>query len=142
MSYSDSFKKFLLKEGALDSERSKNYMFFSNLKQIHRQCEILLKKNEDEINALLENGHDWAEDHIATSTETIDQVFDFMMNELTDDISEMSVAAGAGPYDTPNAFGDLGDDTIEMLGYKRVKKNKSNVAESTFMKLSSQLHLK
>ena len=142
MSYSDSFKKFLLKEGALDSERSKNYMFFSNLKQIHRQCEILLKKNEDEINALLENGHDWAEDHIATSTETIDQVFDFMMNELTDDISEMSVAAGAGPYDTPNAFGDLGDDTIEMLGYKKVKKNKSNVAESTFMKLSSQLHLK
>jgi hypothetical protein len=142
MSYSDSFKKFLLKEGALDSERSKNYMFFSNLKQIHRQCEILLKKNEDEINALIENGHDWAEDHIATSTETIDQVFDFMMNELTDDISEMSVAAGAGPYDTPNAFGDVGDDTIEMLGYKRVKKNKSNVAESTFMKLSSQLHLK
>jgi len=142
MSYSDSFKKFLLKEGALDSERSKNYMFFSNLKQIHRQCEILLKKNEDEINALIENGHDWAEDHIATSTETIDQVFDFMMNELTDDISEMSVATGAGPYDTPNAFGDIGDDTIEMLGYKRVKKNKSNVAESTFMKLSSQLHLK
>jgi len=142
MSYSDSFKKFLLKEGALDSERSKNYMFFSNLKQIHRQCEILLKKNEDEINTLIENGHDWAEDHIATSTETIDQVFDFMMNELTDDISEMSVAAGAGPYDTPNAFGDVGDDTIEMLGYKRVKKNKSNVAESTFMKLSSQLHLK
>jgi hypothetical protein len=142
MSYSDSFKKFLLKEGALDSERSKNYMFFSNLKQIHRQCEILLKKNEDEINALIENGHDWAEDHIATSTETIDQVFDFMMNELTDDISEMSVAAGAGPYDTPNAFGDVGDDTIEMVGYKRVKKNKSNVAESTFMKLSSQLHLK
>ena len=142
MSYSDSFKKFLLKEGALDSDRSKNYMFFSNLKQIHRQCEILLKKNEDEINALLENGHDWAEDHIATSTETIDQVFDFMMNELTDDISEMSVSAGAGPYDTPNAFGDVGDDTIEMLGYKRVKKNKSNVAESTFMKLSSQLHLK
>jgi hypothetical protein len=142
MSYSDSFKKFLLKEEALEAERSKNYMFFSNLKQIHRQCEILLKKNEEEINALLENGHDWAEDHIAASTETIDQVFDFMMNELTDDISEMSVAAGAGPYDTPNAFGDVGDDTIEMLGYKRVKKNKSNVAESTFMKLSSQLHLK
>ena len=142
MSYSDSFKKFLLKEEALEAEKSKNYMFFSNLKQIHRQCEILLKKNEDEINALLENGHDWAEDNIAASTETIDQVFDFMMNELTDDISEMSVAAGAGPYDTPNAFGDVGDDTIEMLGYKRVKKNKSNVAESTFMKLSSQLHLK
>jgi hypothetical protein len=54
----------------------------------------------------------------------------FPLNELVSfsssdmRISEMSVAAGAGPYDTPNAFGDVGDDTIEMLGYKRVKKNK------------------
>lgn len=142
MSYSDSFKKFLLKEAALDSEKSNNYMFYSNLKQMYRQCEILLKKDEMEINSILENGHDWAEDHISEAKNNMDQVFDFIMNELGEDISEMSVAAGAGPYDTPNAFGDLGDDTIEMLGYKRVKKNKSNVAESTFMKLSSQLHLK
>ena len=142
MSYSDSFKKFLLKEAALDSDKSNNYMFYSNLKQMHRQCEILLKKDEMEINSILENGHDWAEDHISEAKNNMDQVFDFIMNELGEDITEMSVAAGAGPYDTPNAFGDLGDDTIEMLGYKRVKKNKSNVAESTFMKLSSQLHLK
>ena len=142
MSYSDSFKKFLLKEAALDSDKSNNYMFYSNLKQMHRQCEILLKKDEMEINSILENGHDWAEDHISEDKNNMDQVFDFIMNELGEDITEMSVAAGAGPYDTPNAFGDLGDDTIEMLGYKKVKKNKSNVAESTFMKLSSQLHLK
>ena len=142
MSYSDSFKKFLLKEAALDSDKSNNYMFYSNLKQMHRQCEILLKKDEMEINSILENGHDWAEDHISEAKNNMDQVFDFIMNELGEDITEMSVAAGAGPYDTPNAFGDLGDDTIEMLGYKKVKKNKSNVAESTFMKLSSQLHLK
>ena len=121
MSYADTFKKFLLTEDTLDSSKSKNYMFFSNLKQIHRQCEILLNKDEMEINNLLENGHDWAEDHLSSATETIDQVFDFIMNELGEDIAEMSVAAGAGPYDTPNAFGDLGDDTIEMLGYKKVK---------------------
>ena len=30
----------------LREQESPNYMFFSNLKQIHRQCEILLKKNE------------------------------------------------------------------------------------------------
>jgi hypothetical protein len=142
MSYSDSFKKFLLQEASLDSSKSNNYMFYSNLKQMHRQCEILLNKDEMEINSILENGHDWAEDHISEAKNNMDQVFDFMMNELGEDITEMSVAAGAGPYDTPNAFGDVGDDTIEMLGYKRVKKNKSNVAESTFMKLSSQLHLK
>jgi len=142
MSYSDSFKKFLLQEASLDSSKSNNYMFYSNLKQMHRQCEILLNKDEMEINSILENGHDWAEDHISEAKNNMDQVFDFMMNELGEDITEMSVAAGAGPYETPNAFGDVGDDTIEMLGYKRVKKNKSNVAESTFMRLSSQLHLK
>jgi len=142
MSYSDSFKKFLLKEASLDSSKSNNYMFYSNLKQMHRQCEILLNKDEMEINSILENGHDWAEDHISEAKNNMDQVFDFMMNELGEDITEMSTTAGVAGYDTPAAFGDIGDDTIEMLGYKRVKKNKSNVAESTFMKLSSQLHLK
>jgi len=142
MSYSDSFKKFLLQEASLDSSKSNNYMFYSNLKQMHRQCEILLNKDEMEINSILENGHDWAEDHISEAKNNMDQVFDFMMNELGEDITEMSTTAGVAGYDTPAAFGDIGDDTIEMLGYKRVKKNKSNVAESTFMKLSSQLHLK
>jgi len=142
MSYSDSFKKFLLQEASLDSSKSNNYMFYSNLKQMHRQCEILLNKDEMEINSILENGHDWAEDHISEAKNNMDQVFDFMINELGEDITEMSTTAGVAGYDTPAAFGDVEDDTIEMLGYKKVKKNKSNVAESTFMKLSSQLHLK
>jgi len=59
-----------------------------------------------------------------------------------DDIEEMSTSAGAGGYETPNAFGELGDDTIEMLGYKRVKKvKKKEVKESDFMKFSKELYL-
>ena len=62
-----------------------------------------------------------------------------------DDIEEMSTSAGAGGYETPNAFGELGDDTIEMLGYKKVKKVKKevkkSVKESEFMKLSKELYL-
>ena len=142
MSYSDSFKKFLLKEEALDTSEPNRYMFFSNIKQIHRQCEILLKMDQTQLETILDSGHDWAEDHITAATTQIDDVFDFLMNETKPEVTEMSDAGGAGPYDTPNAFGDLGNDTIEMLGYKRVKKNKNNVAESTFMRLSSQLHLK
>jgi hypothetical protein len=57
------------------------YMFFSNLEQIHRQTGILLEKDPEMISNILENGHDWAQDHIATSKESIDQVFDFLMNE-------------------------------------------------------------
>lgn len=57
------------------------YMFFSNLEQIHRQTGILLEKDSEMISGILENGHDWAQDHIATAKESIDQVFDFLMNE-------------------------------------------------------------
>ena len=59
-----------------------------------------------------------------------------------EDIEEISTSAGAGGYETPNAFGELGDDAIEMLGYKKVKKVKKNeVKESDFMKFSKELYL-
>jgi hypothetical protein len=66
---------------------SQRYMFFSNLEQIKRQAELLLDLDENEIEKILENGHDWAQDHIATSKESIDQVFDFLMNETKRDDS-------------------------------------------------------
>ena len=59
-----------------------------------------------------------------------------------EDIEEISTSAGAGGYETPNAFGELGDDTIEMLGYKKVNKvKKKEVKESDFMKFSKELYL-
>ena len=64
------------------------YMFFSNLEQIHRQTGILLEKDPEMISEILDNGHDWAQDHIATSKESIDQVFDFLMNEEKGDGDE------------------------------------------------------
>jgi hypothetical protein len=64
------------------------YMFFSNLEQIHRQTGILLEKDPNMISEILDNGHDWAQDHIATAKESIDQVFDFLMNEEKGDGNE------------------------------------------------------
>ena len=59
-----------------------------------------------------------------------------------DELDEMSTSAGAGGYETPNAFGELGDDTIEMLGYKKVKKvKKEAVKESDFLKLSKEMFI-
>jgi hypothetical protein len=66
-------------------EESDRYMFFSNLEQIRRQCDILLSQNRDEIDSILDNGHDWAQDHIAEAKNNMDQVFDFLMNETTDE---------------------------------------------------------
>jgi len=66
------------------------YMFFSNLEQIHRQMGILLEKDPEMIHSILENGHDWAQDHIATAKESIDQVFDFIMNEEKGDGNDLN----------------------------------------------------
>ena len=61
---------------------------------------------------------------------------------IEDDLEEMSVAAGAGAYDTPNAFGELSDDDIEMLGYKKVKKVKKESVDSDFVALSKAMYLR
>jgi hypothetical protein len=64
-------------------------MFFSNLEQIKRQAELLLELDDDMIHQILENGHDWADDHITVAKENLDQVFDFLMNETQDSDDDM-----------------------------------------------------
>jgi len=63
-------------------EHSSRYMFFSNLEQMRRQCDLLLDLDHDMVEEILENGHDWAQDHISEAKNNMDQVFDFLMNEL------------------------------------------------------------
>jgi hypothetical protein len=65
----------------LSEQEQTNYMFFSNLEQIKRQCEMLLEMDRDMIDEILTNGHDWADDHISEAKTNMDQVFDFIMNE-------------------------------------------------------------
>jgi len=75
----------LLKE----QSKGENYMFFSNLKQMRRQLDIMLNEfNPNMVNDILNNGHDWADDHITEAKVNIDQVFDFFMNKLKDEDGE------------------------------------------------------
>ena len=62
-------------------DRTENYMFFSNLEQMKRQIEILMEMDPTVIDMILQNGHDWADDHISEAKTNIDQVFDLIMNE-------------------------------------------------------------
>ena len=62
-------------------EEPSNYMFFSNLQQIKRQCDMMLKMDPHMIDDILNNGHDWADDHVTEAKTNMDQVFDFLMNE-------------------------------------------------------------
>jgi hypothetical protein len=72
-------------------EQSDRYMFFSNLEQMRRQCDLLLDLERDMVDSILDNGHDWAQDHVAESKNNLDQVFDFLMNETKKDGMELSM---------------------------------------------------
>ena len=72
----------------LKEQRTENYMFFSNLQQLKRQCEMLLELDPMIIEEILQNGHDWADDHVTVAKENIDQVLDFCMNETKEAINE------------------------------------------------------
>jgi dsDNA-specific endonuclease/ATPase MutS2 len=79
-----------------ENKRSSRYMFFSNLEQMRRQCDLLLDLDEEMVESILENGHDWAQDHISEAKNNMDQVFDFIMNESKgeDDYDEDMIGEG------------------------------------------------
>jgi ElaB/YqjD/DUF883 family membrane-anchored ribosome-binding protein len=79
MNINQIIKKALKEE---EEKHSSRYMFFSNLEQMRRQCDMLLDMDQDEIESILENGHDWAQDHISEAKNNMDQVFDFLKNEM------------------------------------------------------------
>jgi hypothetical protein len=82
----DYIVRKVLKETHQEQSR---YMFFSNLEQMRRQCDMLLEMDHSMIEEILQNGHDWAQDHIAEAKNNMDQVFDFLMNEIKSDDNHM-----------------------------------------------------
>ncbi len=63
-------------------------MFFSNLQQMRRQCDLLLDLDQSMVEGILEDGHDWAQDHIAqnvpvpTSRDIHSEIAKFVRGEL------------------------------------------------------------
>lgn len=75
----------VLSENALyeeeEKKETKHYMFFNNLKTIKNQVEALLAMNKDEIDKMLDDGHDWASDHIATSKDDVEEVYNWIKSQ-------------------------------------------------------------
>jgi len=112
-----------LTESATEQE---NYMFFGNIQQMRRQCEMLMQKDKDMIDNILSE-HDWAQDHISEAKSLLDQVFDFLMNETkkTDGNFNMSL----GFKEDPNTFSlneNFDDDLLNEKYQIDEKKNKPN----------------
>lgn len=64
------------------NDHDNNYMFFENLKTIKKMVDSMLQMNPEQVEKMLENGHGWAIDHIATSKDDIEEVGDFLMNNI------------------------------------------------------------
>jgi len=63
-----------------DNGGTDNYMFFSNLKQIKSQCEEMLAMDKNEVDKMLSDGHNWALDHISTSKDDVEEVYNWLKN--------------------------------------------------------------
>jgi hypothetical protein len=66
----------------MSHQKESRYMFFSNLQTIIRCSNMLLEMNPEQLDRILNEGHDWASDHIATSKDDIEEVANFFINMM------------------------------------------------------------
>lgn len=75
----DKIKKFNdFKVNENHDSGAQNYMFFNNLQTIKRLVDDMLEMDEKEVDEMLSNGHNWALDHMATSKDDVEEVYNFL----------------------------------------------------------------
>lgn len=65
----------------VENKASLDYMFIQNISQIKEQAEKLLSLDHNAMGNLIKE-HPWAVDHIATSKDDIEEVFNFIFLNL------------------------------------------------------------
>ena len=63
------------------NENREHYMFFENLKIIKKAVDEMLELDKQMVDDILSHGHDWAEDHIATSKDDVEEVYNFLIHK-------------------------------------------------------------
>ena len=112
-------------ECACNSEAG-NYMFFGNLKIIKKYVDAMLQMNPDQVQEILSNGHDWAADHVATSKDDVQEVGDFLMNEMHQG-NEMNSYNMQQPQFIPAGF----KNHLKKLMPERIQKTKAGYFATT-----------
>lgn len=80
-------------------------MFFGNLQTMKRLIDKMLEMDESKIDEMLKE-HNWALDHIATSKDDVEEVFNFLAGHESEE--DHGYATHDGSFD--------GDDSEELLG--------------------------
>jgi len=66
------------------AKRFRNYMFFENLKQISRDVRVVMSLDKQTIDDLLCHGHDWADEHITTAKDDVEEVTNFLLSNVSE----------------------------------------------------------
>ena len=97
-----------------EGHSSNNYMFFENLKTLKHAIDEMLAMDKAKVDQILEDGHGWAVDHIATSTDDVEEVYHFLTNQ--DEIGHKDTTSHKAMSMTPvnekkkKPFPDLNND--------------------------------
>ena len=107
----------------LIKEELNRYMFFQNLKSIKMMVDEMLELDEKMVDNVLADGHDWADDHIATSKDDIEEVHNFLMTKQT----PMAVSENTPKYKEGDMFSYKGTrfTVVSDSGYAVKAKNKA-----------------
>jgi hypothetical protein len=118
--------------GEEESETS-NYMFFSNLGRIQELAKMILSMDQTKVDAMLNNGHDWANDHITTAKTNLDHVFGFLKGELKESTILEAVAKTVDLHRqyamTPNWWAAWRDENEKDNSYEITKDSFSKTYE-------------
>ena len=98
-----------------------NYMFFQNLKTIKQMVDEMLKLDEKMVDGILASGHDWAEDHIATSKDDVEEVHNFLMSKKVAISSMDEKLVGGQKKLDANKNGKIDAEDFKLLKAKKGK---------------------
>jgi hypothetical protein len=57
-------------------------MFFGNLETIKRMIDELVQMDHTQLDEIIKGGHEWAVDHIASSADDVQEVYNFLKNSV------------------------------------------------------------
>jgi len=75
-------------EGHTHDTELKHYMFFQNLSTVKHYLEEIMAMDKNKVDALLSAGHDWAIDHLSTSTDDLAEVTNWLRGEMEETAQE------------------------------------------------------
>ena len=123
-------KKHLQSLSEGENMKHENYMFFGNIEQMKRQCELLMGEDHKMIDNILKE-HDWAQDHIAEAKSLLDQVFDFLMNQTQGGESDMDETYLSEEYQIDESK-NCPTDPAKWAASKAAAKSKFDVYPSAY----------